>query len=91
MQFDTDIAKINFTMTYLTGVAQDWFEVGLNQKDQGTFQEWLSSWNQFVNKLHRYFGLLDLIGEAVNMLNNLRMKPGDKISTCNVDFMCYAS
>ena len=29
-QFDTDIAKINFTMTYLTGVAQDWFEVGLN-------------------------------------------------------------
>jgi len=29
-QFDTDIVKINFTMTYLTGVAQDWFEVGLN-------------------------------------------------------------
>ena len=34
-QFDTDIAKINFAMTYLTGVAQDWFEVGLNQEDQG--------------------------------------------------------
>jgi len=32
-QFDTDIAKINFAMTYLTGVAQDWFEVGLNQED----------------------------------------------------------
>jgi len=91
MQFDMDIAKINFTMTYLAGVAQDWFEVGLNQKDQGTFQEWLSSWNQFVNKLHRYFGLLDLIGEVVNMLDNLRMKPGDKISTYNVDFMRYAS
>ena len=29
-QFDMDIAKINFAMTYLTGVAQDWFEVGLN-------------------------------------------------------------
>jgi len=28
-----DIAKVNFTMTYLTGVAQDWFEVGLNQED----------------------------------------------------------
>ena len=25
------------------------------------------------------------------MLDNLRMKPGDKISTYNVDFMCYAS
>jgi len=29
-----DIAKINFIMTYLTGVAQDWFEVGFNQEDQ---------------------------------------------------------
>ena len=29
-QFDTDIVKINFAMIYLTGVAQDWFEVGLN-------------------------------------------------------------
>jgi len=47
-----DIVKINFTMIYLTGVAQDWFEVGLNQKDQGIFQDWLSNWNQFVDKLH---------------------------------------
>jgi len=29
-QFNIDIVKINFAMTYLTGVAQDWFEVGLN-------------------------------------------------------------
>jgi len=34
-----NIIKINFTMIYLTGVAQDWFEVGLNQKDQGIFQD----------------------------------------------------
>ena len=39
VQFDTDIAKINFAMTYLTGVAQDWFEVGLNQEDQGILQD----------------------------------------------------
>ena len=32
-QFNIDIAKINFIMTYLIGVAQDWFEVGLNQED----------------------------------------------------------
>ena len=38
-QFNTDIAKINFAMTYLTGVAQDWFEVGLNQEDQGILQD----------------------------------------------------
>ena len=28
-----DIVKINFAMTYLTGVVQDWFEVGLNQEN----------------------------------------------------------
>ena len=89
-QFDMDIAKINFAMTYLTGVAQDWFEVGLNQEDQGILQDWLSNWNLFVDELHWHFGLSDPVGEAVNMLDILCMKPGDKISTYNVDFMCYA-
>ena len=78
-------------MTYLTGVAQDWFEMGLNQEDQGILQDWLSDWNLFVDELRRHFGLLDPVGEAANMLDNLRMKPGDKISTYNVDFMRYAS
>jgi len=90
-QSDMDIAKINFAMTYLTGVAQDWFEVGLNQKDQSIFQDWLFNWNLFVDELCRYFGLSDPVGEVANMLDNLCMKPGDKISTYNVDFMCYAS
>jgi len=44
-----------------------------------------------VDELHQYFGLSDPIGEAANMLDNLHMKPSDKISTYNVDFMCYAS
>jgi len=34
---------------------------------------------------------LDPVGEVANMLDNLCMKPGDKISTYNVDFMRYAS
>ncbi len=72
------LQKYNFAMTYLTGVAQDWFEVGLNQEDQGILQDWLSDWNLFVDKLRRHFGLSDPIGKAANMLDNLRMKPGDK-------------
>ena len=65
--------------------------MGLNQEDQGILQDWLSNWNLFVNKLHWYFGLLDPVGEAANMLDNLPMKPNNKISTYNVDFICYAS
>jgi len=47
-----DIAKINFAITYLIGVVQDWFEVGFNQEDQGILQDWLSDWNLFVDELH---------------------------------------
>ena len=36
-----------------------------------------------------HFGLSDSIGEVANILDNLHMKPGDKIFTYNVDFMCY--
>ena len=39
MQFNIDIVKINFVMSCLTGVAQDWFKVGLNQEDQGILQD----------------------------------------------------
>ena len=65
--------------------------MGLNQENQSILQDWLSNWNLFVNKLCRHFGLSDPIGEAANMLDNLHMKPSNKISTYNVDFMCYAS
>ena len=44
-----------------------------------------------MDELCRHFGLSDPVGEAANMLDNLCIKPGDKISTYNVDFMRYAS
>jgi len=33
MQFDINIAIIDFSITYLTKVVQNWFEIGLNQED----------------------------------------------------------
>ena len=65
--------------------------MSLNQENQSILQDWLSDWNLFVDELHQYFGLSDPIGEVANMLNNLHMKPSDKISTYNVDFICYTS
>ena len=44
-----------------------------------------------MDELCRHFGLSDPVGEVANMLDNLHMKPGNKISTYNVDFMYYAS
>jgi len=44
-----------------------------------------------MNELYWHFGLSDSVGEAANMLDNLYMKLSNKISTYNMDFMCYAS
>jgi len=89
-QFSTDEEKINFALTYLSGVAQDWFEVALQQEDLGYTQLWLSTWHLFVDKLWVHFGLSDPVGDAANLIDNLRMKPGDKIATYNMEFMRYA-
>ena len=91
LQFSTDEEKINFTLTYLSGVAQDWFEVTLQQEDLSYTQPWLSTWHLFVDELQVHFGLLDPVGDAANLIDNLRMKPGDKIATYNVAFMWYAA
>jgi len=91
LQFSTDKEKINFAMIYLSGVAQDWFEVALQQKDLSYIPTWLSTWHLFVEELQVHFGLLDLVGDAANLIDNLCMKPGDKISTYNVEFMWYVA
>jgi len=65
--------------------------MSLNQEDQGILQDWLSDWNLFVDELHWHFGLSDPVGEVANMLDNLHMKSSNKISTYNVDFICYVS
>jgi len=40
------------------------------------------------NKIESTVNGLD--SELANMLDNLHIKPGDKISTYNMNFMCYA-
>ena len=65
--------------------------MGLNQEDQSILQDWLSDWNLFVNELYQYFSLFDPVGKVDNMLDNLYMKPSNKISTYNIDFMYYTS
>jgi len=78
-------------MTYLSSVVQDWFKVALQQEDLSYAQPWLSNWYLFVEELQAYFGLSDLVGDAANLIDNLHMKPGDKIATYNVEFMWYAA
>jgi len=75
----------------LSSVAQDWFEVTLQQEDLGYTQPWLSTWYLFVDKLQVHFGLSDPVENTTNLINNLRIKPEDNIATYNVEFMQYAA
>jgi len=54
-------------------------------------QPWLFTWHLFVEELWVHFGLSDPVGDAASLIDNLRMKPGDKIATYNVKFMRYAA
>jgi len=55
------------------------------------FQNWLSDWNYFVNKLYYHFGFSDSVDKVANMLDNLHIKHSNKISTHNVNFIYYVS
>jgi len=78
-------------MTYLFGIVQDWFKVILQQEDLSYTQSWLSTWQLFMDKLQVNFRLSDPVGDAANLIDNLHMKLGDKISTYNIEFMWYAA
>ena len=43
-----------------------------------------------MEELQVHFGLSDPVGDAANLIDNLHMKPEDKISTYNMEFMQYA-
>jgi len=44
-----------------------------------------------VDELQVHFGLLDLVGDATNLINNLCMNPEDKIAIYNVKFIQYVT
>ena len=44
-----------------------------------------------MDELRVHFGLLDLVGDATNLIDNLCIKPEDKISTYNVELVRYAA
>lgn len=87
-QFESDINKVNFALTFLTDVALRWFETGIDEEEtNGVYQAWASDWECFTLELKTHFGVADVRGESAELLEGLRMKHGDKITTYNVEFM----
>jgi len=78
--FKSDKDKINFAMTYVSGMVQDWLQVALEQEDRGVYHAWLYSWSSFVKEMHTHFGIPDIATEAAHSLDHLRMNPDDRIA-----------
>jgi len=89
--FKSDFNKINFAMTYVSGMIQDWLQVALEQEDRGVHHAWLYSWPSFVKEMHTCFGIPDVVAEAAHSLDHLHMNPDDRIATYNVAFLWYSA
>jgi len=89
--FKSDVDKVNFAMTYVSRVVQDWLQVALEQEDRGVHHAWLYSWSSFVKEMHTYFGIPDVTAEAAHSLDHLHMNPDDRIAIYNIAFLWYSA
>jgi len=85
--FKSDFDKINFAMTYVSGMVQNWLQVALEQEDRGVHYAWLYSWSSFVKEMYTYFGIPDVTTELAHSLDHLHMNPDDRITIYNVAFL----
>src|SRR6202041_3798297 len=78
--------KVNFTISYLKGMALAYLETSLLKPDVLNPPAWEDDYSEFVKKLKLYFGALDLIGESESKIENLTMKSSQRIAKYIVEF-----
>jgi Retrotransposon gag protein len=84
--FQSDRRKVNFAISYLKGMALAHFENSLIEPDPFNPPDWEDDYGEFVSELKMYFGSPDIVGEAENKLENLTMKPTQRIAKYHVEF-----
>ena len=82
--------KVNFALSYLRDVAQEWFEPGISG-ELDEILDWIDNWNFFVDELQTNFGPFDKVGDVEHELVNLRMKSNQQISEYLVQFKSLSS
>ncbi|KAJ3473784.1 hypothetical protein NLI96_g12825 [Meripilus lineatus] len=85
--YEDEELRVNFALTYLRGVALEWFEPTIFSLDDLEVEpEWLFSWPDFTQELRENFGVIDPRGDAEDDLDELKMKDNAKINRYNVAF-----
>ena len=84
----TGRAKVAYALSYLTGPALGWFELGLFALSPPA---WVHHWDLFCTELEYNFGPFDLVGEAEAEIETLVMAKGSHSATYFVEFNRLAS
>ena len=71
--FQDDSTKVNFALSYLQDVAQEWFKPGISG-ELDDILDWIDNWDLFVDEIQTNFGPFDQVGDIEHELVNLCMK-----------------
>jgi len=82
--FDDDGSKVTFALSYLRGVALEYFEPSVLDPPKDC--EWLEDWPAFIRTLRKEFGPIDPAADAEELLDNLKMRENQRILKYNVEF-----
>ena len=85
-----DSTKVNFTLSYLWDVAQEWFKPGISG-ELDNILDCINNWDLFVDKLQTNFSPFDQVGDIKHELVNLCMKNDQQISEYLVQFNSLSS
>src|ERR1700722_20068870 len=86
LAFGNSRRKVNFTISYLKGMALPYFETSLLEPDILNPPAWEDDYSECVEELKLYFGSSDLIGESESKIKNLTMKSSQRIAKYIVEF-----
>ena len=90
--FRTDQAKVNYALSYLKGMALDWFEPDiLNEADDDNRPLWKDSYEDFLTELRQNFGPHDPVGDAEAKIEHLQMRDSNRVARYIVEFNQLAS
>jgi len=88
--FDDDEVKITYTVSWLKGTAQCWYEPTLALEDH-QLPKYALHWDAFKEALKTTFREPDPVNSAMHKLDNLCMQDHHHITKYNIEFNEYAT
>jgi len=82
--YEDDVNKVTFALSYLRGIALEYFEPSLLDSDE--YPDWIDSWSAFIRTLRTQFGPIDPTADAEDSIDHLKMQDNQKIVKYNVEF-----